>query len=165
MKKLLSVIMAGALFTMACTGMTESTVTINLPSADGLVVGQPVKLNGIDIGEVSSVAFQEGSDGVAAKLSLSDEGLTRLDPNTIFVVMRNKEEGPPRVVVASNLCAETPRGLSDGAVLEGYSGPMVRVMLQASSDRPECASALVEGLLMDLQNATMQLDQNLTPPQ
>lgn len=164
MKKLLSVIIAGSMFTLACVGLTPPTITVNLPSADGLEVGQPVRLNGIDIGEVSSVGFQEGSDAVSAQLSISDEDLLRLDPATIFVVMRSREEGPPRVMVASNLCVDAPRGLQDSAVIEGYSGPMARVMFQASRDRPECASVLVEGLLRDLQNATMQLEENLTPP-
>ena len=163
MKKLLSVIVVGALFSLACTGLTGSSVTVNLPGADGLSADQPVLLNGINIGKVTSVDFQEGSDGVAAVLSISDDGLARLDPDTLFVVIRNREEGPPRVVVASNLCVETPRGLTDGATLDGYSGPMARVVLQASRDRPECAAALVEKLLLDLQGATMQLDQSVTP--
>ncbi|MDG1484587.1 MAG: hypothetical protein P8R54_33680 [Myxococcota bacterium] len=77
---------------------------------------------------------------------------------------RSKDQGPMRVMVASNLCTETPQGLADGAVLEGYAGPMAQVMVQASRDRPECVAALVEGLLRDLQDAAMPLEDRFTPP-
>jgi hypothetical protein len=164
MKKLFWVMLAGSLFAMACAGRTSSSITVNLASADGLAVGQPVRLNGVDIGEVSAVGFQEGSDGVAAQLSIRTEDLPRLDPSTLFVVIRSKEEGPPRVMVASNRCTEAPQGLADGAVLEGYSGPLAQVVFQASRDRPACAAALVEGLLRDLQGTVMQLEDRLTPP-
>ena len=49
-------------------------------------------------------------------------------------------------------------------VLEGYAGPMAQVMVQASRDRPECVAALVEGLLRDLQDAAMPLEDRFTPP-
>jgi hypothetical protein len=161
MRKLLGVALVGALLSLGCTGLTGSTITVNLPDAGGLEVGQPVRLSGLDIGEVTAVRFQEGSDGVAAELSISDEGLSRLDPDTIFVVQRSREEGPTRVVTASNLCVTSPRGLTDGAVLSGYSGPMPRVILEASRDRPQCAATLIEGLLSDLQGAASQLEQSV----
>ncbi len=165
MKTLLLPMFAGSLLAMACAGPTPSSITVHLSRADGLVAGQPVRLNGVDIGVVSAVGFQEGSDGVAAQLSLHTADLPRLDPDTLFVVTRSKEPGLTRVMVASNLCAEAPQGLADGAVLEGYTGPMAQVMFQASRDRPECAAALVEGLLRDLQDAAMQLEDSLAPPQ
>lgn len=154
MKKLLPVAALGALFSLACTGLTGPTITVNLSGADGLEAGQPVQLNGLQIGEVKAVAFQEGSDEIAVSLSISDEGLARLDPDTLFVVIRKRDEAPSRVVAATNLCVSTPRGLSDGAVLEGYAGPMPRIILQASRERPQCAQALVEQLLSDLQSAS-----------
>ena len=154
MKKLFPAAALGALLSLACTGLTGPTITVNLSGADGLEAGQPVQLNGLQIGEVKSVAFQEGSDAIAAELSISKDGLARLDPDTLFVVLRKRDEVPSRVVVASNLCASSPRGLADGALLEGYAGPMPRVVLQASRDRPQCAQALVEQLLSDLQGAT-----------
>ena len=153
MKKLLPAVLLGALSSLACTGLTGSTVTVNLSGADGLEAGQPVQLNGLQIGEVKSVAFQEGSDAITAQLSISDEGLARLDPETLFVVIRRQNDVPNRIVVASNLCVSTPQGLADGAVLDGYAGPLPRVVLQASQERPQCAQALITQLLSDLQGA------------
>ena len=69
------------------------------------------------------------------------------------MVIRRQNDVPNRIVVASNLCVSTPRGLADGAVLDGYAGPLPRVVLQASQERPQCAQALITQLLSDLQGA------------
>ncbi|MDG1484588.1 MAG: MlaD family protein [Myxococcota bacterium] len=60
MKTLLLVTLAGSLFAMVCAGQAQPSITVNLSSADGLAVGQPVQLNGIDLGEVSAVGFPGG---------------------------------------------------------------------------------------------------------
>ena len=158
MTKIRLVLATLLVFSLACTGGDATTVTVNLDGAGGLEVGQPVRLNGIDIGSVSSVGFQDDSDALAAELDISNEGISRLDPNTLFVVMRNPDGEPSHYMAASNLCLDHPVGLAEGAVLDGYSGPMAKVILQASRDRPQCATALIEKLVLDLQTVSSQLE-------
>lgn len=154
------VLLGGAIMAMACTGMDLGfgpSVRVTLSSADGLAAGHPVTLNGIAIGSVRSVDFAENGDGVVAVLSISKDNMARLDPDTLFIVRDTQLPDPPRVVIANNLCVETPRGLQDAQILNGYSGKPAQVLFQAGKDRPECANRLVEKLLNDLSQTIEQL--------
>lgn len=156
-----SAIAGATLFTLACAGMDLGlgpSITVNLPEAGGLTAGHPVTLNGIEIGSVRAVDFAETGDGVQAVLAIKPPDLARLDPETLFVVRKTDLAEPTHVMVANNICVETPRGLIDQQQLNGYAGAPARILFSAGRDHPQCASRLAEKLIQDLEDTIYEMD-------
>ena len=149
-------------FSLACAdmagGLMGTTVYVDMNEAGGLRAGDSVLLNGIEIGSVSQVDFKEGSDGVRATLSVQGDKVSKLDPQTLFMV-RDAETSPPvKVFVASNVCVDAPQGVLAEQVLKGYAGGMAKVMLLAGVENPACAGRLVERWVDDLERSLEQMD-------
>jgi len=150
-------------FVLACAdiagSLTGATVTVEMNEAGGLRAGDAVLLNGLEIGSIKDVSFSAGGDGVLTTLSVGSEHMTRLDPQTVFMV-RDTETNPPlRVLVASNVCIDSPQGIAEGQVLHGYAGGMVKVLLLAGIENPDCAGRLADRWMKDLERSLDQLNQ------
>ena len=64
-----------------------------------------------------------------------------------------------KVFIASNVCVEQPRGITEEQTMKGYSGQMARVLIQAGMDNPDCAARLVEQWVADLDEALKTLEE------
>lgn len=148
-------------FSLACAdlagGLTGTTVYVELNEAGGLRAGDAVLLSGIEIGSVSQVDLGE-SDTVIATLSLQGDKTGKLDPDTLFAVRETETSPPLKVLVASNVCVDAPRGVPPEQVLKGYAGGTAKILLRAGIDNPECASKLVAGWVEELEQSLDQLD-------
>jgi len=117
-----------------------------------------VLLSGLEIGSISAVSFREEGPGVQATLSVKPEHLDRLDPSTLFMVRDTETTPPVKVLVARNVCTDSPKGVPEGATLKGYAGGTAKVLLLAGTQNPECAVRLVEKWVSDLEQSLEQLN-------
>ena len=115
-------------------------------------------LSGLEIGSISAVSFREEGPGVQATLSVKPEHLDRLDPSTLFMVRDTETTPPVKVLVARNVCTDSPKGVPEGATLKGYAGGTAKVLLLAGTQNPECAVRLVEKWVSDLEQSLEQLN-------
>lgn len=114
-------------------------LVVELDDAAGLEAGQPVVLNGVQIGSVREVRFaSETSTQVHAVLGISSESLPRLDRRSLFIVRPTDLVGMSHLMLVSNACVPVPKGLTDGAKVGGYSGNPVVVAGEVLLDRESC---------------------------
>ena len=145
-----SLLAAGLAFSVACTGLLgPPTIHMDVSSAGGLVAGDKVILNGVEIGAVQAVT-PTGS-GARVELGIQGEHLPLLDSDTLFIVREANTTPPTHIVAASNICLDgAPRGLVADQTVQGYGGMLPAIVLSAGRDHPECTRKIVEQLAADL---------------
>ena len=144
------ILAAGLAFSVACTGLLgPPTIHMDVSSAGGLVAGDKVILNGVEIGTVQAVT-PTGS-GARVDLGIQGEHLALLDNDTLFIVREADTTPPSHVVAASNICLDgAPRGLVADQTVQGYGGMLPAIVLSAGRDHPDCTRKIVEQLATDL---------------
>lgn len=132
-----------ALFSTAITLGCAPTDVVQLQLDDtlGLKEEAAVLLDGKPIGRVSNLRFARQGSAAVAELTLAPDAFARLDPDTIWAVRPASESDQTTVVLAINLCVETPRGLPPRADVRGHGKPLFRMLPAIAEDHAACIEA------------------------
>lgn len=116
-------------------------VQLQLDDTQGLKEKAAVLLDGRAIGSVSNLRFARQGSAAVAELTLAPEAFARLDPDTIWAVRPASESDQTAVVLAINLCVETPRGLAPRADVRGHGKPLFRMLPAIAEAHAACVEA------------------------
>ncbi|MCB9740695.1 MAG: MCE family protein [Deltaproteobacteria bacterium] len=122
--------------TLGCA--PTDVVQLQLDDTQGLKEEASVLLDGKAIGSVSNLRFARQGSAAVAELTLDPEAFARLDVDTIWAVRPASESDRTPVVLATNLCVETPRGLSRRADVRGHGAPLFRMLPAIAEAHAAC---------------------------